>query len=173
MGKNNTPLFPLGSTERRGSNLFEITDRVEMGQMASMFFNKGEGAFSAWGVGGESWCLPEGRGTRVGGSTSPGDGAREREEQILGLRSHLAGRPEALQGVLLVPSLFSVSGVKKQLVVKDPPANAGNVGSILGSGRSPREGSSNPLHYSCLENPMNRGAWWATVHGVVNESGTT
>ena len=134
--------------------------------MASMFFNKGGGAFSTWGAGGESWCLPAGQGTRVGGSTSPGDGAQEREEQILGLRSHLAGRPEALQGVLLVPSLFSVSGIKKQLVVKDPPANAGNMESILGSGRSSGEGSGNSLQYSCLENPMDRGAWWATVHGV-------
>ena len=52
-------------------------------------------------------------------------------------------------------------------VVRDPPANAGDasdVGSIPGSGRSPGEGNSNPLRYSCLENPMDRGAWWATVH---------
>ena len=49
------------------------------------------------------------------------------------------------------------------------PASAGNareMGSIPGSGRSPREGKSNPFQYSCLENPMDRGAWWATVHGV-------
>ena len=51
-------------------------------------------------------------------------------------------------------------------VVKSPPANAGDVGSIPGSGRSPGEGNSNPLQYSCLENHMDRGAWWATVHGV-------
>ena len=50
-------------------------------------------------------------------------------------------------------------------VVKNPPANAGDVGSILGSGRSPGEGNGNPLQYSCLENPMDGGAWWATVHG--------
>ena len=43
--------------------------------------------------------------------------------------------------------------------------NAGDPGSIPGSGRSP-EGNGNPLQYSCLENPMDRGAWWATVHGV-------
>jgi len=42
----------------------------------------------------------------------------------------------------------------------------GDVGSILGSGRSPGEGNGNPLQYSCLENPMDRGACWATVHGV-------
>ena len=54
-------------------------------------------------------------------------------------------------------------------VVKNPLANAGNVrnvGSIPGSGRSPGEGNGNPLQYSCLENLMDRGAWWATVHRV-------
>ena len=44
--------------------------------------------------------------------------------------------------------------------------NAGDPGSIPGSGRSPREGNGNPLQDSCLENSMDRGAWWATVHGV-------
>ena len=44
--------------------------------------------------------------------------------------------------------------------------NAGDPGSIPGSGRSSGEGNSNPLQYSCLENPMDRGAWKATVHGV-------
>ena len=44
--------------------------------------------------------------------------------------------------------------------------NAGDLGSIAGSGRSPEEGNGNPLQYSCLENPMDGGAWWATVHGV-------
>ena len=55
------------------------------------------------------------------------------------------------------------------LVVKNPPPNAGDgrdVGSISGSGRCPGEGNGNPLQYSCLENPVDRGAWWATVHGV-------
>ena len=50
--------------------------------------------------------------------------------------------------------------------------NAGDPGSIPGLGRSPGEGNGNPLQYSCLENPMDRGAWWATVHGVP-ESDTT
>ena len=45
-------------------------------------------------------------------------------------------------------------------------ASAGDSGSILESGRSPGEGNSNPLQYSCLENPIDRGAWQATVHGV-------
>ena len=44
--------------------------------------------------------------------------------------------------------------------------NVGDPGSIPGLGRSPGEGTGNPLQYSCLENPMDRGAWWATVHGV-------
>ena len=55
------------------------------------------------------------------------------------------------------------------LVVKNAQANAGDVrdaGLIPGLGRSPREGHGNPLQYSCLENPKDRGAWWATVHIV-------
>ena len=55
------------------------------------------------------------------------------------------------------------------LVVKNLPANAGDIsdaGSIPGSGRSPGGGHGNPLQYSCLENPMDRGTWQATVHGV-------
>ena len=54
-------------------------------------------------------------------------------------------------------------------MVKNPPANARDardVGSIPGSGRSPGGENGNPFQYSCLENPMDRGAWWATVHGV-------
>ena len=50
--------------------------------------------------------------------------------------------------------------------VKSLPANAGDLGSIPGSGRSPGGGHGNPLPYSCLENPMGRGAWWARVHRV-------
>ena len=55
------------------------------------------------------------------------------------------------------------------LVVKNLPANAGDIrdtGSIPGLGRSPGGGHGNPLQYSCLENPVVRGAWWATVHSV-------
>ena len=60
-------------------------------------------------------------------------------------------------------------------VVKNLPANAGDerdVGSILESGKSPAVRNGNLLQYSCLENPMGRGTWWATVHGVT-ESNTT
>jgi len=55
------------------------------------------------------------------------------------------------------------------LVVKNLPANTGDVrevGLISGLGRSPGEKHGNPVQYSCLENPMDTGAWWATVHGV-------
>ena len=58
-------------------------------------------------------------------------------------------------------------------VVKDLPANAGDSGLIPGSGRSPREGNSNALQYSCLGNPMDGGAYRVTVHGVAKESDTT
>jgi len=54
-------------------------------------------------------------------------------------------------------------------VVKNSPANAGDTGDmglIPRSGRSPGGGNDNPLQYSCLENSMDRGAWWATVHGA-------
>ena len=50
--------------------------------------------------------------------------------------------------------------------VKASAYNAGDLGLIPGSGRSPGEGNGNPLQYSCLENPMDGGAWWAAVHGV-------
>ena len=51
-------------------------------------------------------------------------------------------------------------------VGKESACRAEDLGSIPGSGRSPEEGNGNPLQYSCLENPMDGGAWWATVHGV-------
>ena len=60
-------------------------------------------------------------------------------------------------------------------MVKNPPANAGDtgdVGSVPGSGRSPGEGNGNPLHYSLLGNPMDRGAWQAIVHRVAKSDVT-
>ena len=54
-------------------------------------------------------------------------------------------------------------------VIKTPPANAGDMGSIPGSGKSPGGGNGNPLQYSCLGNPMDRGAWQVTVHGVAKQ----
>ena len=61
-------------------------------------------------------------------------------------------------------------------MVKNLPANAGDTGdmdSIPGLGKFPGEGNGSPLQYSCLENPMDRGAWWATVHAVAKESDVT
>ena len=49
---------------------------------------------------------------------------------------------------------------------KESACNAGDLGLILGLGRSPGEGNDHPLQYSCLENPMDRGAWWIMVHSV-------
>ena len=59
-----------------------------------------------------------------------------------------------------------VLGFPSGPVVKNLPANAGDPDSIPGLGRCPRGGNGNPLQYPHLENPMDRGAWWATVHGV-------
>ena len=82
--------------------------------------------------------------------------------------------------VLVLPKRFSVVNRKQaniftsmdlimsfpdDSVVKNPPANAGDKGSISGLGRSPREGNGNPLQYSFLGSPMDRGAWQAMVHG--------
>ena len=50
---------------------------------------------------------------------------------------------------------------------KESACNEGDLGSIPGSGRSPAEGNGNPPQYSCLENPIDTEAWWATIHGVV------
>ena len=58
-------------------------------------------------------------------------------------------------------------------MVKNLPANTGDMGSIPGLGRSPGEENGNPLQYSCLENSMDRGAWRDIVHGVMKESDTT
>ena len=58
-------------------------------------------------------------------------------------------------------------------VVKYPPANAGDVSLMPGLGRCLGEGNDNLLQYSCLGNPMDRGAWWTTVHGVPKELDTT
>ena len=58
-------------------------------------------------------------------------------------------------------------------MVKTLPVDAGDMGSIPGSGKSPGEGNGSPLQYSCLGNPMDRGAWWATVHEITKELGMT
>ena len=67
----------------------------------------------------------------------------------------------------------SLIGFPGGSVVKNPPANAGDAGLIPGLGRAPGEGNGNPIQYSCLENPMDKGAWWAIVYGIAKESDTT
>ena len=74
--------------------------------------------------------------------------------------------------ILIYVTIWAGASMMAQLV-KNPPANAGDardLGSIPGSGRSPGERNGYPLQYSCRENPMDRGAWQTTVHGV--KSGT-
>ena len=65
--------------------------------------------------------------------------------------------------------LCHVLGFPGGSVVKNPSASAGDVGSIPGLGISARGENGNPLQYSCLRNPLDRAAWWATVHGVIKE----
>jgi len=62
--------------------------------------------------------------------------------------------------------VYLYEGFSHSSLGKESACNAGDLGSIPGSGRSAGEGNDNPLQYPCLENPMNRGAWRATVHGV-------
>ena len=76
------------------------------------------------------------------------------------------------------PGIF---GYKKDLsiyfqcgsMLRKPPANAGDLGLIPASGRCPGKGNNNPLQDSWLGNPMNRGAWWAFIHGVTKDSDTS
>ena len=60
-----------------------------------------------------------------------------------------------------------VLGLPRWLSSKESACQAGETGSIPWLGRSPEEGNGNPLQYSCLDNPVDRGAWWAAVHGVI------
>ena len=70
------------------------------------------------------------------------------------------------QGYILHDCEILGMGFPDGSLVKNPPANAGDTSSFLGSGRSPEGGSGNPLQYSCLGNSIDRGVWRATVHGV-------
>ena len=69
-----------------------------------------------------------------------------------------------LDHIQLVYYAIVTDGLPGGSVVKNLPANAGDMGLIPGSGRFPGEGNDNPLQYSCLENSMYRGAWRATIH---------
>ena len=80
---------------------------------------------------------------------------------------------------IIISRFLSVYFLSQDLVLtlgishgKETACNAEDLGSIPGSGRSPGGGNGNPLQYSCLENPIDRRAWWATVHGVTkNQTG--
>ena len=61
---------------------------------------------------------------------------------------------------------MDLQGFPGGTVLENPPANAGDSGLIPGSGRFPEKGNGNPFQYSCLGNPMDKGAWQATVHGI-------
>ena len=82
-----------------------------------------------------------------------------------------------MDGQIDKTGMYMCMGVSQvALVVRNPPANAGELrvaGSTPGSRRSPEGGNANPLQYSCLESPTDRGTWWATVPGVTKESDTT
>ena len=75
------------------------------------------------------------------------------------------------RGKLIMATI--IMGFPGNSAAKNLSAKAGEEGSIPGLGRSPRERNGNSLQYSCLGNPMDRGAWWATVHGVTKDSDTT
>ena len=70
--------------------------------------------------------------------------------------------PETLRLIGSLP----IQGFPGGSVIKNLPANVGDMGLIPWSGRSPGGGNGNPLQYSCLEDPMDRGSWWAAFHGV-------
>ena len=70
--------------------------------------------------------------------------------------------PETLRLIGYLP----IQGFPGGSVIKNLPANVGDMGLIPWSGRSPGGGNGNPLQYSCLEDPMDRGSWWAAFHGV-------
>ena len=83
------------------------------------------------------------------------------------LRKHNFNSPSPCLWSYLCPKpIKPKQNCRQQLVVKNLPANSGDAGSMPGSGKSPAEGHGNPLQCSCLENPMDRGAWRATVHKV-------
>ena len=68
-------------------------------------------------------------------------------------------------------SMHNIALIFQWLSGEESACNAGDMGSIPGLGRSRGRGNGKPLQYFCLENPMDRGAWWATVHGVPKKTG--
>ena len=89
-------------------------------------------------------------------------------------KTHLTSHSRMSDNITLALPNFKISDLKNGgSVVKNAPAKAGDSGSIPGSGKFPEKGNGNPLQYFCLGNPMHRGSWQATVHGVTKESDTT
>ena len=74
-----------------------------------------------------------------------------------------------INSILCICVCHNVGGFPAGSVLKNPAANAGGSGSIPGSGRSPEGGNGDPCQYSCLGNPMKKGAWRATIHEVARE----
>ena len=85
-------------------------------------------------------------------------------------KSVLSGKELTFKCTIVAACSSQPWGFPDGSVVNHPPANAGEATSIPGLGRSPGEGNGNPLQFSCLENPMDRQAGQATVHGVARES---
>ena len=75
-------------------------------------------------------------------------------------------RPSHITRISLKTTTILLLSVPDDSDANESACNAGDLGSVPESGRCPGEGNGNPLQYSCLENPMDRGAWWAIVHGV-------
>ena len=86
--------------------------------------------------------------------------------QLQSMGSQRAGHDLVTKQQQLVLAYLPFKGFPGGSVGKEFACNVGDLGSIPGLGRSPAERNGNPLQYSCLENSKDRGAWWATVHGV-------
>ena len=92
--------------------------------------------------------------------------APEETKTMATAKLFIYAHPGSEAGLDLLQFRFVIWGFPGGSEVKASACNAGD--SIPESGRSPGEGNGNPLQYSCLENPMDGGAWWATVHGITN-----
>ena len=89
----------------------------------------------------------------------------EKPDRLQSMGSHRVGH----DGSDLAAAVFYCMVLPSGSVVKNSPASAGDAGLIPELGRTPGEGNGNPLQYSCLGNPMDRGAWWVTIQEVANE----
>ena len=118
-----------------------------------------------WGWSG-GWLLEQEEGPQLGKSSQRRRGTAGVRGQMWGGAAQAVRRGSGGGSGDSLQRTRGEEGFPSGSVVKNPPANAGDVSLILGLGRSPGEENGNPLQYPCLGNPMDRGAWWATVHGV-------